>query len=407
MENTSEDPNAPGALMLPPGEIERWVRDFHDERARSGGWPTIYVRKRDASNIALLLADEEETVSGFDAVGLGAAPRGHQNSRRPPQQRFPRAGDKVVKKEGTGPGARGYQGIVYAITFARELRRRGVTCSQRELYYNYKGDGESPWRSQAECNESIADAAAIFGRPRFALGFTTAPRGMVAGLVSWRGAGQRDWTSARGTARHVDHGWLTDGARQLRSEARCVVVVEKEGVFQRLVEDNFYDDAYPCVLVTAMGVPDLATRAFVHRLRATLGLPVYGLVDWNSWGVGVLLTYKLGSARLGVESHRYTVDVAWLGLRASQIDRFDVPDVCMQPLTARDKKRGEGIMAHPWVAGRRDWLDEIQAQLDKDFKCELEAMALAPPRERGRGKLSFQNLSHFVEEAIVARDWLE
>ena len=81
--------------------------------------------------------------------------------------------------------------------------------------------------------------------------------------------------------------------------------------------------------------------------------------------------------------------------------------MCMQPLTARDKKRGEGIMAHPWVAGRRDWLDEIQAQLDKDFKCELEAMALAPPRERGRGKLSFQNLSHFVEEAIVARDWLE
>ena len=103
----------------------------------------------------------------------------------------------------------------------------------------------------------------------------------------------------------------------------------------------------------------------------------------------------------------HTVDVAWLGLRASQIERFDVPDVCMQPLTARDKKRGEGIMAHPWVAGRRDWLDEIQAQLDKDFKCELEAMALAPPRERGRGKLSFQNLSHFVEEAIVARDWLE
>ena len=34
-------------------------------------------------------------------------------------------------------------------------------------------------------------------------------------------------------------------------------------------------------------------------------------------------------------------------------------------------------------------------------------MALAPPRERGKGKLSFQNLSHFVEEAIVSRDWLE
>ena len=262
------------------------------------------MRKRDASNIALLLADEEETVSGFDAVGLGA-PRGHQHSRRPPQQRFPRAGDKVVKKEGTGPGARGYQGIVYAITFARELRRRGATCSQRV---------DALLQLQGRRRVAVADAGRVQRvdrrrgghlRPaalRARLHDGAARHGRRPRKLARRG--QRDWTSARGTARHVDHGWLTDGARQLRSGARCVVVVEKEGVFQRLVEDNFYDDAYPCVLVTAMGVPDLATRAFVHRLRATLGLPVYGLVDWNSWGVGVLLTYKLGSARLGVESHR-------------------------------------------------------------------------------------------------------
>ena len=74
METTIQDPNAPGALMLPPGEIERWVRDFHDERARSGGWPTIYVRKRDASNIALLLADEEETVSATTLAGARRTP---------------------------------------------------------------------------------------------------------------------------------------------------------------------------------------------------------------------------------------------------------------------------------------------------------------------------------------------
>ena len=37
MENTSEDPNAPGALMLPPGEIERWVRDFQDDTVNGTG----------------------------------------------------------------------------------------------------------------------------------------------------------------------------------------------------------------------------------------------------------------------------------------------------------------------------------------------------------------------------------
>ena len=103
MENASEDPNAPGALMLPPGEIERWVRDFHDERARSGGWPTIYVRKRDASNIALLLADEEETVSGFDAVGLGAAPRGHQHFAAPAPAEIPTRRRQGREEGGHGP----------------------------------------------------------------------------------------------------------------------------------------------------------------------------------------------------------------------------------------------------------------------------------------------------------------
>ena len=50
---------------------------------------------------------------------------------------------------------------------------------------------------------------------------------------------------------------------------------------------------------------------------------------------------------------------------------------------------------------------EARDEHDNEFVDGADQEALAPPRERGRGKLSFQNLSHFVEEAIVARDWLE
>mmetsp|Transcript_33743 Transcript_33743/g.101912 ORF Transcript_33743/g.101912 Transcript_33743/m.101912 type:complete len:157 (-) Transcript_33743:47-517(-) len=156
-----------------------------------------------------------------------------------------------------------------------------------------------------------------------------------------------------------------------------------------------------------MGVPDLATRALVHRLRTTLDLPVYGLVDWNSWGVGVLLCYKLGSARLGVESHRYTVDVSWLGLRSSQVARFRVPDVCMQALTPRDRRRGECLLEHPYVAARPPWRAELEAQLRAGKKCELEALNLAPTAGSAPGGLAFHNVCHFVEEAILGRDWLQ
>jgi hypothetical protein len=45
---------------------------------------------------------------------------------------------------------------------------------------------------------------------------------------------------------------------------------------QRLVEDGF-TDALPCVLLTAKGMPDLATRVFLHKLtRLFPRLPIFG-----------------------------------------------------------------------------------------------------------------------------------
>ena len=60
--------------------------------------------------------------------------------------------------------------------------------------------------------------------------------------------------------------------------------------------------AVPCVLVTARGMPDLATRAFAARLAASFPrLQPLGLVDYNPAGVVILTTYKYGSDRLGPE----------------------------------------------------------------------------------------------------------
>ena len=46
-------------------------------------------------------------------------------------------------------------------------------------------------------------------------------------------------------------------------DARAIVVVEKEGVFQQLVQDSL-TSLFPCIIVTGKGFPDIATRAFVH-----------------------------------------------------------------------------------------------------------------------------------------------
>ena len=48
-----------------------------------------------------------------------------------------------------------------------------------------------------------------------------------------------------------------------------MVVVEKDAVFQRLVEDGFAEQT-GAILITAKGMPDMATRTFLHYLCTAL-----------------------------------------------------------------------------------------------------------------------------------------
>ena len=58
----------------------------------------------------------------------------------------------------------------------------------------------------------------------------------------------------------------------------------------RLAEDRFYNN-YPCIIVTAKGQPDVATRLFLRKLKQTLKIPVLGLVDSDPYGLKILSVY--------------------------------------------------------------------------------------------------------------------
>jgi len=67
----------------------------------------------------------------------------------------------------------------------------------------------------------------------------------------------------------VSHLWTSRGDEgvdvEIGGDVRCILVIEKEGVFHRLCEDKFHI-RYPCVLVCGCGFPDIATRALVSTL---------------------------------------------------------------------------------------------------------------------------------------------
>lgn len=104
-----------------------------------------------------------------------------------------------------------------------------------------------------------------------------------------------------------------------------VLIVEKETVFQSIIQTNFAEK-YRCLIVTASrqttqpivwnnvdsklicefyaiyfllqgkGQPCFPTRHFLHSLYINFpGLPFYGLFDSDSWGLAIYHTYKFGS----------------------------------------------------------------------------------------------------------------
>jgi len=66
----------------------------------------------------------------------------------------------------------------------------------------------------------------------------------------------------------------------IQTSCRYCLVIEKEATFQGLADSGFFR-RLECMIVTAKGFPDLATRAFLRRLTDLYpDMLMLGIVDW-------------------------------------------------------------------------------------------------------------------------------
>ena len=67
--------------------------------------------------------------------------------------------------------------------------------------------------------------------------------------------------------------WCSLQVDSIQSDALFVLLVEKDAAFMRLAEDRFYN-TYPCIIMTAKGQPDVASRQALQCLHCCChGLP--------------------------------------------------------------------------------------------------------------------------------------
>jgi len=164
------------------------------------------------------------------------------------------------------------------------------------------------------------------------------------------------------------------GIAELRSGgARYILVVEKQGVFARLVEERIWR-TLPVVIMCGLGIPDMASRALTQRLTALLRVPVVGLFDYGPGGVRVWAVWRRGSARSGLDAWRFALPVAWLGLRWADVAALSLPAAAFQGLTARDRRALQIMQRWQFIQQRPEYAAELQRMLDGAGKLELEAL---------------------------------
>lgn len=306
-----------------------------------------------------------------------------------------------------GPGIGGERGLhrlnqVWTlIPILYEIAVKGKKLTQRELWYRLKPSGE--FASPDEVNMRVLDVCAMVSEgcrsrcPRSALGIIASPRGYMTGSTTLLLPSGAQQSLALDDFVYPIPGDPEEIAelRFASSRARCVLVVEKESVFRRLIDDGL-TAKLPCLLITACGFPDMATRAMVRHALDELGLPVFVLTDWNPHGLLLMLCYKHGSMHAGLNGHQCP-SLQWLGLTSADTmrplpaslfsggaehavvdaERRRVPRRDLQPYTKKDLSILEGLKLRHSVQADAALMREVAEMGVAQVKVEIEALSCA------------------------------
>jgi len=170
-------------------------------------------------------------------------------------------------------------------------RREGDYPTIRDLYYTGKHtieyidergrkQREETWNNQNESNAVIQDIEVATSLLREHMGIMHDAKGKIVGNVIVRSKGYTIDLSRLGSGAYA----IPPNADRLeivKVDADYVLVVEKDAIFERLNEEEFWRK-HNCVLITGKGQPDRSTRRMVRRLWEEFGLPVYVLTDCDS-----------------------------------------------------------------------------------------------------------------------------
>ena len=83
-----------------------------------------------------------------------------------------------------------------------------------------------------------------------------------------------------------------------------------------------------------------------------------------------------GSKNMSYDSSNLTTpDIKWLGVRPSDLDRFNIPQQCRLPMTDDDVKTGKRLMEEEFIKANPEWVKELEIMTSTKVKAEIQALS--------------------------------
>ncbi|KAH8859322.1 Meiotic recombination protein SPO11 [Schistosoma japonicum] len=158
-----------------------------------------------------------------------------------------------------------------------------------------------------------------------------------------------------------------------------ILVIEKDTIFQKLLNEKFYEKFKPCLLITAKGYPDLTARQFLALLNYTHpNIPMFGLFDADPHGINVFCTYKFGTMNPTMQDrHGCPIKIPNLqlcGLLPSELSSLPIKEEEILNLTKNDKSLLISIQKRGYIHEEFNLLKQIKCLLFTEKKAELEIL---------------------------------
>jgi len=282
--------------------------------------------------------------------------------------------------------------LMRVLEVVTELLNEDLHATKREVFYT----DVNLFSEQKNSDKSIEDVSTMLYTSRNSTHIVAAPRGSCVGRLRIRDRTDIIDLEAQGSG-----GWtispFLDQIEIIESDAELILVIEKNAAMMRLAEDRFWRK-YPCILLTAQGVGNVATRMFLKRLNKELNLPTFTLVDSDPYGHYIHSVYLRGSKRLSYESpFLATPNIKLLGVLTRDLDKYQIPKAARIRMNKQDEKRTKDLLKEDFVKKNKAWETDLQLAIKLREKAEIQAFATH----------GFKFLTdEYLPEKLTTGDWI-